>query len=102
MTRELLIEMIQERLLEEDCNAGTIFDNLESPQWPNLKFALECICEAIPKQNIQVLLFQYMKEYLDPAIFAQAEAVKEQLPEDPKGKAGAKGKGKEEEKKSAQ
>jgi hypothetical protein len=48
LTRELLKEMIEERIKEEDCNAGAIFDCLESQsQWPNLKFALECLCEAI-------------------------------------------------------
>lgn len=54
--------MIQQRIQEEDCNAGAIFDCLESPNWPNLKFALDCLCEAIPKQNIQVLLFQFVRE----------------------------------------
>lgn len=49
--------MIAERVKEEDCNAGAIFDCLESPLWPNLKFALESICEAITISNIQVVLF---------------------------------------------
>lgn len=31
LSRELLIEMIAERLKEEDCNAGAIFDCFESP-----------------------------------------------------------------------
>ena len=31
LTKDILIEMIKERLREEDCNAGAIFDNLESP-----------------------------------------------------------------------
>jgi adenylate kinase family enzyme len=48
LPKHIVIEMIQERLKEEDCNAGAIFDCLESPQWPNLKFALEAICDAVP------------------------------------------------------
>lgn len=54
--------MIQQRMKEEDCNAGAIFDNLESSYWPTLKFALESICEALPTQNIQVILLQIPKE----------------------------------------
>lgn len=49
--------MIQSRTKEEDCNAGVVFDNLEAPHWPGLKFALDSICEALPTQNVQVLLF---------------------------------------------
>ena len=63
ITKELLVELISERVKEEDCNAGAIFDCLESPSWPNLKFALEAICDAIPTSNIQVLLLQF---YRDP------------------------------------
>lgn len=57
LTKEILIEMIAERVKEEDCNAGAIFDCMESPHWHNLKFALESICEAITSSNIQVVLF---------------------------------------------
>lgn len=48
LSKEIVQEMIQARVREEDCNAGVVFDNLEAPQWPNLKFALEAICEALP------------------------------------------------------
>lgn len=65
LTKDLLIEMINSRLLEEDCNAGAIFDSLESPNWPSLKFALECLCEALPTQNLQVLLFNFAREQVD-------------------------------------
>jgi len=58
--------MIAQRVKEEDCNAGVIFDNLESPYWPNLKVALEAICEALPTQNVQVLLLQFAKEQAEP------------------------------------
>ena len=49
--------MIAERLKEEDCNAGAIFDNLDSHYYPNLKFVIDAICEATPKQNIQLVIF---------------------------------------------
>ena len=69
LTKELLSEMIQQRVKEEDCNAGVVFDNLEGAQWPNLKLALEAICDALPTQNVQMLLFQFAKEPVeaDPA-----------------------------------
>ena len=63
LTKELLVEMIAERVKEEDCNAGVIFDCLDSIYWPNLKFALESICDAITTANIQAVLFQF---YRDP------------------------------------
>jgi adenylate kinase family enzyme len=62
LTKPVLIEMIQERLKEEDCNAGAIFDNLESHHYPNTKFVIDAICEAMPKQNIQMVVFQIQKE----------------------------------------
>ena len=57
LTKEILVEMLQERVKEEDCNAGAIFDCLECSYWPNLKFGLESICDAITTANIQVVLF---------------------------------------------
>jgi hypothetical protein len=39
--------MIQQRAREEDCNAGVVFDHLESPQWPNMRFAIEAICDGL-------------------------------------------------------
>lgn len=41
--------MLKERLAQEDCNAGAIFDCLESPLWPDTKFALELVAEAAPQ-----------------------------------------------------
>jgi len=51
--------MFKERLAQEDCNAGAIFDCLESEYWKDLKTAVELIAEAVPKQNLQVLLFNF-------------------------------------------
>lgn len=45
----MIVEMIEERVKEEDCNAGVIFDCLESIYWSNVKIILESICEALPK-----------------------------------------------------
>lgn len=59
LSKEILMEMITARVHEEDCNAGVIFDNLEAPLWPNLKFILEAICDALPTQNVQILMFQF-------------------------------------------
>ena len=45
--------MIQERVKEEDCNAGAIFDNLYSSYFPNVKIIIDAICESLPKQKKQ-------------------------------------------------
>lgn len=42
--------MLAKRLSEDDCNAGAIFDNLECQYWPDQKFAIELICDAVPEQ----------------------------------------------------
>jgi len=45
-------------MTEDDCNAGAIFDNLKSDLWDTEKYAVELICDAVPVQNIQVMIFQ--------------------------------------------
>lgn len=62
LPRDLLLKMLRKRLCEEDCNAGVIFDNLTSENWPNEKFGIEIICDAVPTQNIQIVLFGFNKE----------------------------------------
>ena len=59
--------MIQARVQEEDCNAGVIFDNLEAPQWQSQKEIIGCICEALPTQNIKLLVFNFRKPEEQPA-----------------------------------
>lgn len=54
--------MIELRVQQEDCNAGAIFDSLSSEHWTDEKFAVKCISEALPSQNVQVLLFNFNKE----------------------------------------
>lgn len=54
--------MVELRVESEDCNAGAIFDSLSSEHWPDEKFAVRCISEALPSQNMQVLLFTFNKE----------------------------------------
>ena len=48
LPRDLLLKMLRKRLVEEDCNAGVIFDSLTSENWPNEKYAIELICDAVP------------------------------------------------------
>ena len=62
MSRDILVRMVKLRLEEEDCNAGAIFDNLTSELWPDEKFAIGFISDAIPNQSIQVLIFNFNKE----------------------------------------
>lgn len=62
LSKDILSRMLKERLAQEDCNAGAIFDCLESEYWPDAKFAVELICEAVPAQNLQVLLLRFQRE----------------------------------------
>jgi len=54
--------MIQLRVQEEDCNAGVIFDNLTSENWPDEKYAIQLISDSVPLQNVQVIMFNFKKE----------------------------------------
>jgi hypothetical protein len=58
--------MIQARVREEDCNAGVIFDNLEAPYWPSSKDVISYICEALPTQNVKLLVFNFRKPEEEP------------------------------------
>ncbi len=90
LSKEILMEMIQQRTQEEDCNAGVIFDHLESPYWPSMKFAIEAICDGLAKQNVQVLLFNFPKEgqaaveeiaqpVVEGGVVSSSEEVKEEI-----------------------
>jgi hydrocephalus-inducing protein len=72
LSKDILSRMLRERLAQEDCNAGAIFDCLESEYWPDAKFAVELICEAVPEQNLQVILLRFQRD--------QAEADGEEEP----------------------
>jgi hydrocephalus-inducing protein len=43
LSQPILVKMLKERLAQEDCNAGAIFDNLESQYWNGTKTAIEMI-----------------------------------------------------------
>lgn len=62
LPKEMLTRMLGKRMQDEDCNAGAIFDNLTSENWPDQKFAIELICETLPRQNVEVVLFKFNKE----------------------------------------
>jgi hydrocephalus-inducing protein len=49
LSKDILTRMLKERLAQEDCNAGALFDCLESPLWSGTKVALELIAEAAPQ-----------------------------------------------------
>lgn len=54
--------MLAKRLAEDDCNAGAIFDCLESQYWSDQKFAISLICDAVPEQQVEVVLFNFNTE----------------------------------------
>lgn len=66
--------MLAKRLSEDDCNAGAIFDNLESQYWPDQKFAIELICDTVPEQQVEVVLFTFNKEKMVAEQSADASA----------------------------
>ena len=53
--------MLKERLAQEDCNAGAIFDCLRSEFWKDDKKAIEIICEAVPAQSLQLMLLKFQR-----------------------------------------
>lgn len=65
LPKELLLQMLQKRLAEDDCNAGAIFDSLTSQYWPDEKTAIELICDAVPQQKVEVVLFTFNKESMN-------------------------------------
>ena len=66
--------MLAKRLAEDDCNAGAIFDSLESQYWPDQKFAIELICDAVPEQQVEVVLFTFNKEKMSDESGAAEDA----------------------------
>jgi len=50
------------RMQEEDCNAGIIFDCLQSEYWQDEKFAIQLISDALPIQNVRVVVFSFNQE----------------------------------------
>ena len=64
LPREMHLRMLQKRMLEEDCNAGAIFDNLKSELWSDEKYAIELICDTLSIQNIQVMIQNGTTKYL--------------------------------------
>ena len=62
LPKDLLLKMLQKRLTEDDCNAGAIFDCLSSEYWQDEKTAIELICDAVPLQNVEVVLFNFNRE----------------------------------------
>ena len=49
LPKELLLRMLSKRLSEDDCNAGAIFDCLGCQYWPDEKFGIKLICDAVPQ-----------------------------------------------------
>jgi hydrocephalus-inducing protein len=52
LPEDILAKMLRERLAQEDCNAGAIFDCLESDRWRGEQAAVAVICEALRGQNL--------------------------------------------------
>ena len=54
---------MKERLAHPDCNAGVVFDNIESRLYKTAINALELIMRATPTQKLQVVaLVDHMDE----------------------------------------
>ena len=66
LPHDILIEMLIKRTSEEDCNAGCIFDSLESEYWSDTKACMQVIFDALLFQNVQVVMFKFSKENKQP------------------------------------
>mmetsp|Transcript_106871 Transcript_106871/g.147929 ORF Transcript_106871/g.147929 Transcript_106871/m.147929 type:complete len:137 (+) Transcript_106871:139-549(+) len=58
LPKEMLSKMLKMRVSEEDCNAGVIFEGLNSENWVDEKYAIELICDTLSKENIQLVMFR--------------------------------------------
>eukprot|EP01022_Parablepharisma_sp_SALTPOND_P020800 TRINITY_DN386_c0_g1_i3.p1 TRINITY_DN386_c0_g1~~TRINITY_DN386_c0_g1_i3.p1 ORF type:complete len:4093 (+),score=589.86 TRINITY_DN386_c0_g1_i3:873-13151(+) len=68
LPKELFVELIRNRISEEDCNAGTIFDSLESEHCRGIVDTVEAISDACGVQNIKVVMLEVPKEITEPEI----------------------------------
>lgn len=55
LPNDLLLELLQERMKDIDCNTGAIFDNLYSENFENELVILQVIFEACKKSEIQII-----------------------------------------------
>jgi len=54
----MLQKMLKMRVSEEECNAGVIFESLNSENWADEKYAIELICDTLPTENIQLVMYK--------------------------------------------
>jgi hypothetical protein len=73
-------EILSDRLSQDDCGAGVIFEHLKSDMLGNEKEAIQHITESVPIQNLQVLLLKIKKEE-EAAEEGEAEEKKEEAPD---------------------
>ena len=63
LPHELLDQLLKERLAHPDCNAGVVFDNIESRLYNTTRDGVEWIMRATPTQKLQVVaLVDHMDE----------------------------------------
>lgn len=56
LPKDMLVKLIAERASYEDCNAGIIFDNLASENWPNENAIVDAICDALAEENVHLVV----------------------------------------------
>jgi len=61
LPKEMFIELLKNRLLDDDCNAGAIFNSLETEFCKGPIECLELISEACGVQNVRVIMLEVPK-----------------------------------------
>jgi len=85
LPKKMLVEMLENRIKEEDCNAGSIFDDLKGENYPEEIDALDIISEAIGKQHLHVIMLQIPPPSAQPPIEEKKiEEIKEEKKEEKK------------------
>lgn len=52
----MIINLIHERVRQEDCNGGVIFDNLDCELWKDTATIIDIIHQALQDEWIQIIL----------------------------------------------
>jgi hypothetical protein len=56
LSEDILVRMLKERLAEEDCNAGAIFDCLDGEYWPDVKEPYPAATSTLGQKRIRGVL----------------------------------------------
>ena len=64
LSKEIMIEMLKNRLSKNDCAVGAIFDNITNKYVENEEILMEIIDETLQEENIILCTFEYSKDHM--------------------------------------